>query len=62
MTKDELFAMLGHQDVQRDLDVRTLVLDLIREKMSQEEILNLFWANLGDLDTAFVKEYLYRRF
>ncbi len=62
VTEEELFAMLGHQDVHKDLDVKTLVLDLIREKLTQEEISDLFWKHLGDLDPDFVRGYIYRRF
>lgn len=62
MTKEELYQMLGHQDIHKDLDVRTLVLDLIRAELSQEEILSLFWRHLENLDEDFVRGYLYRRF
>lgn len=62
VTKDELYQLLGHQDIQRDLDVKTLVIDLIREKFTQEEILELFWAHLNDLESTYVKGYFYRRF
>ncbi len=62
MTKDELYAMLGHQDVMKDVDVKTLVLDLIRKKLTPEEIMALFWNHLDDLDSEFVRGYFYRRF
>ena len=62
LTKDELYKLMGHQDIHKDLDVKTLVLDLIREKMTQEEILSVFWEQLGDLDESFVRGYFYRRF
>jgi hypothetical protein len=62
VTKEELFEILGHQDIEKDLDVKTLVLDLIRDKLTQEEIHELFWKHLGDLDQEFVRGYFYRRF
>lgn len=62
MTQEELYRLLGHADVQKDLDIKTMVLDLIRERFSQEEILSLFWAHLSELDESYVRGYLYRRF
>lgn len=62
MTQDELFELLGHQDILRDLDVKTLVLDLVRERLDQDELLQLFWSHLPELDEAYVKDYFYRRF
>lgn len=62
MTKDELYQLIGHQDILKDLDVKTLALDLIRSKLTQEEIMTLFWEHIEDLDAEFVKGYLYRRF
>ena len=62
MRQEELYALLGHQDVMKDLDVKTMVLDLIRERASEEELLSIFWRYLEELDEAFVKGYFYRRF
>lgn len=61
MTKEELYKILGHKEIQKDLDVKTLVLDLIREKLSPEDTLNLFLGHLENLDEDFVRGYLYRR-
>ncbi len=62
MTQDDLYAMLGHTDVQRDLDIKTLVLDLVRERLTPDEMMALFWEHLGDLDESEVRGYLYRHF
>jgi hypothetical protein len=59
--KEELYTLLGHQDIHRDLDVRTLVFDVIREKLTQEQLTELFWQYLADLDENFVRGYFYRR-
>jgi hypothetical protein len=62
LRQEALYDLLGHQDVMKDLDVKTLVLDLIRERASEEEILAIFWRHLEELDEAFIKGYFYRRF
>jgi hypothetical protein len=62
LTKDELYQLLGHQDIERDLDVKTLVMDLIRSKLTPDELMALMLDHLEDLDEAFVRGYLYRRF
>lgn len=62
LTKEELYQLLGHEDILKDLDVKTLVLDLVRHKLTQDEILTIFWDHLGDLEASYVKGYRYRRF
>ena len=62
MTKEELYQLIGHQDIQKDLDVKTLVLDLIRFKFTQEEVMDIFWGYLNNLDEEFIRGYFYRKF
>lgn len=62
VTPEDLYQLLGHQDVFRDLDVKTLVLDLVKKQFTEEELLALFWKHLEDLDPDYVKGYLYRKF
>lgn len=62
MTPEELYQLLGHTDIQQDIDVKTLVLDLVREKLTPEEIMSVFWTHLGDLEAEFIQGYFYRRF
>lgn len=61
MTPEELYTFLGHQDVAKDVDVKTLVLDIVRERMTNEEVHTIFWRYLSELDERFIKDYLYRR-
>jgi hypothetical protein len=60
MTKDELEAMLGGEDLIRTLDVKTLVLDILKE-MPESELLTLFWDKLPGLSAEYVRDYLYMR-
>jgi hypothetical protein len=62
MTQEELYQLIGHQDIMRDVDVRTLVLDIIRKKLTQEQLLELLLEHLDSLDETFVRGYFYRRF
>lgn len=62
LTPDDLYTLVGHTEIQKDLDVKTLVLDLIRERIPQDEIISIFWRHLEGLDEEFVKGYFYRRF
>jgi hypothetical protein len=62
MTREELYQLIGHEDLFKDLDVKTLVLDLMKEKVTREELLTLLWRHLPDLDEAFVSGYCYRRY
>lgn len=62
VTEDELYEMVGHRDITKDLDVKTLVLDLLRERYTSDDVLDLFWQNLPHLDEAFVRDYFYRRY
>jgi hypothetical protein len=61
MTKDELYALIGHTDVHEDMDVKLVVLDLIREQLDMDEITEIFWRHLGELDAEHLKGYFYRK-
>lgn len=62
MNKDELLTLIGEEDqLLRLVDVRTLVLDIVRERMSEPDILSLFWMHLKDVDEVFLKDYFYRQ-
>ncbi|MEM0950789.1 MAG: hypothetical protein AAGI66_01445 [Cyanobacteria bacterium P01_H01_bin.74] len=60
MTKDELNALLGDDDLMGKLDIKTLVLDLVKE-MPEEEILAIFWNKLPLLNEKTVRDYFYMR-
>ena len=61
MTKDELYALIGHTDIHEDMDVTLVVLDLIRQKMDMDEITEIFWRHLPDLDVSHIQDYFYRK-
>lgn len=60
MTKEELETLLAGEDLIRTLDVKTLVLDIVRE-LPEEELLAIFWDKLPDLDRDYVRDYLYMK-
>ncbi|MCE3236495.1 MAG: hypothetical protein K0Q50_2686 [Vampirovibrio sp.] len=60
MTKDELDALLSGEDLLRTLDVKTLVLDIVRE-LPDDELLSIFWSKLPNLSKDYVRDYLYMK-
>jgi hypothetical protein len=60
MTKEELDVLLSGEELLRTLDVKTLVLDIVRE-LPDEELLSIFWTKLPDLSKDYVRDYLYMK-
>ena len=60
MTKEELESLLDSEDLLRTLDVKTLVLDIVRE-LPDEELLTIFWSKLPNLSKEYVRDYLYMK-
>jgi hypothetical protein len=60
MNKDELASLLDGDELLRTLDVKTLVLDIVRE-LPDEELLTIFWAKLPNLSKEYVRDYLYMK-
>lgn len=60
MTKEELEALLGGQELLRTLDVKTLVLDIVRD-LPEEQLLTIFWDKLPELSKEYVRDYLYMK-
>lgn len=60
MTKDELEQLLGGEELLRTLDVKTLVLDIVRE-LPDQELLTIFWTKLPELSKDYVRDYLYMK-
>lgn len=60
MTKDELEKLLGDEDLFNTLDVKTLVLDKVRE-MEKDELMAIFWAKLPGITQDEIKDYFYMR-
>lgn len=60
MTKEELDTLLSGEELMRTLDVKTLVLDIVRE-MPEEELLTIFWTKLPHLSKEDVRDYLYMK-
>ncbi len=60
MTKDELESLLAGEDLLRTLDVKTLVLDIVRD-LPDEELLSIFWSKLPQLSKDYVRDYLYMK-
>lgn len=60
MTKEELEQLLGGDDLLRTLDIKTLVLDLMKDR-PPEEFLDTFWGRLPELTPDYVRDYLYMR-
>ncbi len=60
MTKEELDALLSGEDLLRTLDVKTLVLDIVRD-LPEQELMSIFWAKLPELSKEYVRDYLYMK-
>jgi hypothetical protein len=60
MNKDELESLLDGDELLRTLDVKTLVLDIVRE-LPDEELLTIFWSKLPNLTKDYVRDYLYMK-
>lgn len=60
MTQDELLQLLDGEEILKTLDIKTLVLDTMRD-MPQEEFLDIFWEKLPALQSQYVKDYLYMK-
>lgn len=60
MSPEELEELLSGEDVNHTLDVKTLVLDVVRN-MDEDEIKAIFHNKLPDLSADFVKDYLYMK-
>jgi hypothetical protein len=60
MTKEELESLLAGEDLLRTLDVKTLVLDIVRD-LPDEELLSIFWSKLPQLSKEYVRDYLYMK-
>jgi len=58
MTPEELNTLLDDRDLYGTLDVKTLVVDLVR-KMNQAEIEEIFWQHLPKLKHDAIKGYFY---
>ena len=58
MERAELEILLNGRPLQTVLDVKTLVLDQIRE-MPQPDLIELFWKLLPGLSTKQVQDYLF---
>jgi hypothetical protein len=60
MTRDELNTLLSGESLLDKLDVKTLVLDSV-QKMSEEEIMTIFWSKLSDMTETTIRDYFYMR-
>lgn len=60
MTEEELNGLLNGEDLFQTLDVKTLVLDIVRD-MPQDELMTIFRDKLPSLSPGYVKDYLYMK-
>lgn len=58
MTPEELDALLQQKDLHQTLDVKTLVVDLVKKK-DIADLEAIFWEYLPSLSEDQVKGYLY---
>ncbi|MFN7311428.1 MAG: hypothetical protein ACK5T0_08700 [Vampirovibrionales bacterium] len=58
MTPEELETLLAGKDIHQVLDVKTLVLDILKKK-SPEELEYKFWDSLPDLSEDCIKGYFF---
>jgi hypothetical protein len=60
MQKEDLQILLEGEELLKALDIKTLVLDLVKE-MPDEQVMGIFWDKLPTLEIETVREYLYMR-
>lgn len=60
MTKEELESLLAGEELLRTLDVKTLVLDIVKE-LPESDLLSIFWDKLPELSKDYVRDYLYMK-
>ncbi len=60
MKRETLEALLDGEDLMQTVDVKTLVLDLVKQ-FKKEEILEIFWAKLPELDEEWLRGYFYMK-
>jgi hypothetical protein len=60
MTPDELTPYLENQELAHTIDIKTLVIDLVR-KMDLDEIQEIFWKKLPELSVDDIKGYFYMK-
>ena len=60
MTKDELNALLDGQELTQAVDVKTIVMDIVKD-MDERELLEIFWEKLPEFSAEFVEDYLYMK-
>jgi hypothetical protein len=60
MEKAEFLKLLGEKDLLTTLDVKTLILDLVKD-LPQDELIRMFWEKLPELDESTLQEYLFMR-
>jgi hypothetical protein len=58
MTPEQLRALLGEGELHQTLDVKTLVIDVMKQK-DAEELECLFWENLHEVDESKIRDYFY---
>jgi hypothetical protein len=58
MTPEQLRALLGKNDIHQTLDVKTLVIDIVRKK-KPEELEPLFWENLEHIEEKQIQDYFF---
>jgi hypothetical protein len=61
MEREELDNLLDGDDLLAKVDVKTLVLDLYMKHTSMEEICQIFYEKLPDLDSSYVKRFIYMK-
>jgi hypothetical protein len=60
MTPDELSIHLEDQELSQTVDIKTLVIDLVR-RMELDEIQDIFWKKLPELSLEDIKGYFYMK-
>jgi hypothetical protein len=60
MTRDELLLLLDGQELYQTVDVKTLVLDLVK-RMPADDIQGLFWDKLPALTGEQLSHYFYMK-
>ncbi|MBX2860187.1 MAG: hypothetical protein KTR14_03065 [Vampirovibrio sp.] len=60
MDKKQLETLLDGQELMKTIDVKTLVLDSVRE-MNEQELMTIFWDKLPEYSEDYISGYFYMK-
>ena len=53
--------ILETNDIESRLDIKSLVLDLVKRHFSHEQIMQMFYDHLPQLDEEYIRKFIFMR-